>query len=604
MTKFEVTNYANICRITSDNYLFNQWVPKSPARKWMRLEKFWGYPITELRDLTDFLQKINETFWVDPKVQDELIKFSTKVEIVRRIKEGEITDFNITKPALFKTELTEKFQYQYGVISQMLLMRRALLVLDVGLGKTIISLYTILKLREMLKGSALIICESNQIHKPWLDTLMKFTDIKDYLIVEGDAAERQRKIAQGKANLDKHWLWIASYDTVKIEWQNMNINWTTMVLDEITKVKNVSTDAFKALDELDATYKFGLSATPVMTNYFDLYGIMKTVNPDVFTNKDNFTTRYLELDWFGNPKGVKEGMEEELKRKVYPWTVQVRKKDVGQVKPKEFITLPVPLVPLQQVELDRINSEIANGDRTAFESGTVLRQICNTLRIVSEVVPVLDSEGNAVYDAKGKVKTKSLLRYPDIPMADSTNKVAVLKDILKKKVVGENKKVVVFSFFKTAVSLLEKELLQDYRVKTITGDTLRGCKFPQVVQCNKCPKYRYCKMIKKEIWEFVEGDVQVLLGTDSLSRAHNLYTCDTIINFDLPWSSADLEQRIGRIDRANNVAEKLHIINLVTLGTIEERIIKIIETKQKESDKVFPAYNVSLSRLSSTIKVK
>jgi SNF2 family DNA or RNA helicase len=284
--------------------------------------------------------------------------------------------------------------------------------------------------------------------------------------------------------------------------------------------------------------------------------------------------------------------------------VQVRKREVGQVKPKEFVTLPVPLMPLQQVELDRINNEIANGERTAFESGTVLRQICNTLRIVSEVKPILDVKGDPIYDAKGKVKTKSILRYPDIPMADSTNKVAVLKEIIKQKVVVEKKKVVVFSFFKTAVKLLEQELLKDYAVKTITGETARGCKFPKVVQCNKCPKYRYCKMIKKEIWEFVEGDVPVLLGTDSLSRAHNLYTCDTIINFDLPWSSADMEQRIGRIDRANNAAPKLYVINLVTLGTIEERIIRIIETKQKESDKVFPSYNVSLSRLSSTIKIK
>jgi superfamily II DNA/RNA helicase len=116
-------------------------------------------------------------------------------------------------------------------------------------------------------------------------------------------------------------------------------------------------------------------------------------------------------------------------------------------------------------------------------------------------------------------------------------------------------------------------------------------------------KYRYCNTVKKYISDFVDGNINVLFGTDSLSRAHNLPTCDSLINFDLPWDSATMEQRIGRIDRANNPAPELFVYNIVTLGTIEERIIRIIETKEKESDKVFPKYNVNLSQLSNTIRV-
>jgi SNF2 family DNA or RNA helicase len=604
MIKLEHSANPEFCKVISDNYLVNKWLPKSPSRVYFRLEKIWAYPITEIADIFEYANKIQESVELDPIVEKAYIDFTTKVEIVKKLKNNEIKSFNITKPNLFKNELEEKYKYQYSVISQMLLMHKCLLVVPVGLGKTVMSLYTILKLKELVDAKVLIVCESNQIHKPWIDTILKFTDLKDFLIIEGNAEERARRIQYGKADMNKYWLWIASYDTVKIEFKNLPKNWTVLLFDEITKIKNISTDVFKGVSELDAPYKYGLSATPIVTNYYDLYGIMKTINPNIFTSKQNFSDRYLQLDIFNNPRGLKPGAEEEIKRKIFPWTVYIAKKDVMEVKPKEMITFPVPLTQLQQKELDRIKQEIESGERTAFESGTILRQICNTLAIVSEVRPVLDLEGNPIFDSHGKPKTKSYLLYPNISIEDSTNKIEKLKEIIHQVVDLQKKKVVVFSFFKTAVELLAKILSPTYTVKVVTGDSARGCKYPMIAKCNECPKYRYCKMIKKEIFEFVEGDVNILLGTDSLSRAHNLYTCDTIVNFDLPWSSADLEQRIGRIDRSNNTAPKLYIYNLVTLGTIEERIIKIIETKERESDKVFPKYNVSLSRLSKTIKVE
>lgn len=604
MIKLEHSTNPEFCKIITDNYLVNEWLPKSPSRVYFRLEKNWAYPITEILDIFEFANKIQEQVILDPFVEKKYIEFNTKLEIVKKLKNNEIKEFNLTKPNLFKSDLEEKYHYQYSIISQMLLMQKCLLVVSVGLGKTIISLYTILKLKELTDTKALIICESNQIHKPWVDTILKFTNLEDFLIIEGDSSERNRRIQQGIKNMDKYWCWIASYDTIKIEFKKFPKNWTVLLFDEITKIKNVSTDAFKSVAELDATYKFGLSATPIITNYYDLYGIMKTINSNIFTSKQNFSDRYLQLDIFNNPRGLKPGAEEEIKRKIYPWTVQLLKKDVMEVKPKEMISFSVPLTELQQKELNRIHQEIQNGDRTAFESGTILRQICNTLAIVSEVRPVLDINGNPVMDSRGKPKTKSHLLYPSIDIKDSTNKIEKLKEIIYQVVDLQKKKVVIFSFFKTAIELLEKILTQKYDLRVVTGESARGCKYPTITYCNNCPKYRYCKMIKKLIFDFVEGNVPILLGTDSLSRAHNLYTCDTIINFDLPWSSADLEQRIGRIDRSNNIAPKLYIYNLVTLGTIEERIIKIIETKERESDKVFPKYNVTLSKLSKTIRVE
>ena len=626
MTNLKMSKDQRLIIVETDNRLVEQWIKTSPSRVWWNYT--WHYPISEMQDLISFFQTTSEQYTAEPLVLTAYQEFNTKVDIVHRVKEKIITDFNITNPPGFKGTL---YQYQYEAITQMLLMRKILLALAVGMGKTICALFAILKLRELMQNKmrALIICEAGQIHKPWMETIFKFTDIKDTLIIQGDAGERSRQIAAGKANPEKYWLWVVGYDTIRIDQTPVNIldeagfpkldqfnkpittvpnefpmdGWNIICLDEITKLKNVSTKGSKIMRELEADYIFGLSGTPITNSYFDLYGIMKMINPHIFTNKMNFTTRYLKVDYFGNPKGLLPGVEVELNRKIYPWVRQILKKDVGKDKPIEMHTIPIPLTQLQQSELKYVLQLVAEGEKTMFESGVTLRQICNTLKIVTESIPVLDLHGNPVYDSKGEVKYKSILKYPLIPLHESTNKIDALKKLVYTVVKEQGKKIVIFSFFKEALALIRQELSKEYKVEVVTGDTDKGCKFSQVEFCNKCSKYRTCSSTKRLTYDFNFGSVKVLLGSDSLSKAQNLQTCDTIVNFDLPWSSADLEQRIGRIDRDSNPALKFYVYNLATLGTIEERIIKIIETKEYESSKVFPKYNVSLSKLSKTIRV-
>jgi ERCC4-related helicase len=51
-------------------------------------------------------------------------------------------------------------------------------------------------------------------------------------------------------------------------------------------------------------------------------------------------------------------------------------------------------------------------------------------------------------------------------------------------------------------------------------------------------------------------DVQILIGTDSLSEGLNLQTCGRLINYDMPWNFMRVEQRIGRVDRIGGPAHR------------------------------------------------
>src|SRR5690606_7365024 len=59
-----------------------------------------------------------------------------------------------------------------------------------------------------------------------------------------------------------------------------------------------------------------------------------------------------------------------------------------------------------------------------------------------------------------------------------------------------------------------------------------------------------------------EGEVGIVFCSDAASEGLNLQTANAIINVDVPWNPARLEQRIGRIARLGQTAEAVDIINL------------------------------------------
>ncbi len=68
-------------------------------------------------------------------------------------------------------------------------------------------------------------------------------------------------------------------------------------------------------------------------------------------------------------------------------------------------------------------------------------------------------------------------------------------------------------------------------------------------------------------------DIRILVATEVASEGVDLQFCKVLINYDLPWNPMRVEQRIGRIDRLGQTADKIHIWNLFYKDTIDERIL-------------------------------
>ena len=90
-----------------------------------------------------------------------------------------------------------------------------------------------------------------------------------------------------------------------------------------------------------------------------------------------------------------------------------------------------------------------------------------------------------------------------------------------------------------------------------------------------------------------EGGARFLVATDAAGEGINLQFCWVMVNFDVPWNPARLEQRMGRIHRYGQKHDPVIILNLVAAKTREGRVLKTLLDKlekirkQLKSDKVF-----------------
>lgn len=86
---------------------------------------------------------------------------------------------------------------------------------------------------------------------------------------------------------------------------------------------------------------------------------------------------------------------------------------------------------------------------------------------------------------------------------------------------------------------------------------------------------QWLEVSKSEIkTRFRAGEIEVLIGTDSMSEGLNLQTCGRLINYDMPWNLMRVEQRIGRVDRIGATYVNIQVSNYFYADTLEEQVYK------------------------------
>lgn len=129
----------------------------------------------------------------------------------------------------------------------------------------------------------------------------------------------------------------------------------------------------------------------------------------------------------------------------------------------------------------------------------------------------------------------------------------------------ENPQVIVFSFFIRTVDYLKERLEADgYTIGVITGKT-------PLESRNSRELGRY-----DIIEQFKMKRFQILLASDVGGEGLDFQFCQALINYDLPYNPMKIEQRIGRIDRFGQEAEKIFVASMYLAETVDERIYELL----------------------------
>lgn len=194
-------------------------------------------------------------------------------------------------------------------------------------------------------------------------------------------------------------------------------------------------------------------------------------------------------------------------------------------------------------------------------SRTLSRQVLDEMEDAPELSDVVDDLDELMFDpdeARAEILELEALIARLGKVADS--KAEALLDALDKIFEkDQSEKVVIFTQFKETQSYLRTQLeAAGLRVASFNGSM---------------------GIDEKEaaIRDFRHG-AQVLVSTEAGGEGRNLQFAHIIVNYDLPWNPMKVEQRIGRLDRIGQKRTVL-IYNLACAGTIEERVLDVLENR-------------------------
>lgn len=490
------------------------------------------------------------------------------------------------------TFLGELRPYQQEAKSFVTTRGKALLALDLGTGKTVVSIATIEELREEGKVKCALLIMSSSLTKQWEERISQFTDSDKVVLVDGSLTPAKRStILDSVMDSTPQYLIMGIRQAVQHLDFLLELKPDLVLVDEVTCIKNFSTQQTKAIKKLKSTYRIGLTAEPIENGKAEeMFSIMEWIDPTVFDNWYEFESRYINRNSANIITGYKNIPE--LNKKFLEACIVKRRdeKDVAEFMPtvEEFncyieMDKDIELVYKRIIrELLHLLYESGPGavqDLSAYYSGqqsggtdSSLGQLGSRMLGASLLVSspaLLRASGDAYNESGGERGSKYAASLLDTLRGLSVGSKFEACTELATQYLEENPlhKVIVFSRFKGILPLLEKEL-QKYNPVLFTGD-LNGSQRGEAIR-------RFT----------TDPDVRLFLSSDAGGYGVDLFAASHLINYDLPLSSGAFKQRNGRHVRASSTFRRVYIDNLIVKDSIEEYQLARLNYKAKVSKAV------------------
>ena len=412
---------------------------------------------------------------------------------------------------------------------------------DMGLGKTLQVITLLLQLKNETKKTlpSLVICPTTIIGN-WAKECEKFAPDLKLSIFHGNKRKLDLK------DID---LVITSYGTLRRDHKVFSQQkWNLLIIDEAQNIKNSETIQSKAIKSLNSQNYIAMTGTPVENRLSELWSIFDFINKGYLKDLKWFNTKFsIPIEKYREQDSV-----DKLKKATGPFLLRRVKTDKSIIK-----DLPEKIVQDEFCYLSKeqtaIYESIIKETMSQIESSEGIERKGLIFKLITSLKQVCNHPCN--FHKKGKAKS-------DIS-GKAQRTMSILTDVIDR-----DEKVIIFTQYTKMGELL---------VDMIKSDL------------NEHPFFFHGGLNRKKRDEMVE-DFQnnnssnlMIISLKAGGTGLNLTRANHVIHYDLWWNPAVENQatdRTFRIGQTKNVM----VHRLITLGTFEEKIDKIIKSKQELSD--------------------
>jgi len=409
---------------------------------------------------------------------------------------------------------------------------RALIGDDMGLGKTIQAIAaTEILARHFGVSKVLVICPTSLKYQ-WQSEITRFSGRQDEnapRVINGGRAQRQKDYAL--VDFCK----ITNYEKLKPD-LDLIAAWAPelIIVDEAQRVKNWNTIAARALKRIDSSYAIVLTGTPLENKLEELISIVQFVDQHRLGPTWKLLHEHQVKDEAGRVTGY-TGLEK-IGQTLAPVMIRRRKSEV------------LPMTEMQMLYHQ--------------ENADVVAQIVQRWR---KIRFLSDKDQRRLTCALQNMRMSCNSTYLLDQETDHGVKADELGALFDELFAEPDSKAVVFSQWTRT---------HDIVIRRLEARKLGYVSFHGGVPSDKRPAL---------IGRFRDDPAcRVFLSTDAGSTGLNLQHASTLVNMDLPWNPAILEQRIARIHRMGQT-RPVQVINFVAKGTIEEGMLSVLAFKRSLS---------------------
>ena len=397
---------------------------------------------------------------------------------------------------------------------------------EMGLGKTLQTISFLLSKKDD-NCKSIVITPTSLIYN-WKNEFETFAPTMNVLLVHGNKKEREKALE----DFDNYDVIITTYGTLR---NDLDIydkkTFDYCIIDEAQNIKNPLALSTEAVKSVKAKVKFALTGTPIENNLVELWSIFDFVMPGYLYSKNRFQDLFISSD--NNSYNLKKLIKPFILRRTKS---EVMKELPEKIEKKFFIELNKDQRKIYSSYISDLNEKLKDKDikkdrMVIFSYLTKLRQLCLDPKII------LDD-----YNKR-------------------SSKIDTTIDLLK-EYIDNNHKILLFSQFTTVLNSIGRELNKNkISYSYIDGQTPAKDRLRLVDEFNA-----------------QEDNKVFLISLKAGGTGLNLTSADIVIHFD-PWWNPSVENQAS--DRAHRFGQKnsVEVIKLIAKGTIEEKIIKLQESK-------------------------